>query len=223
MALQAAAGLLISSAGTASAAIAMFDLGDQSNVLQTGWTNVAANGGTEAIPFSTTDVGSGVTFNVLTSSHGVGDVIGRKRTLQPTEEAAVTLDNMFVDFVLRIDTFELSGLTADALYDVDFIMFDANYTNTTTAVTQTVTNITGTSDLLGSVSWIGGVDLASDSDYTLSATDLQADSNGKLTFALASDGNNGNPLLNGIVVVPEPSSTALLGLGGLALMLRRRR
>lgn len=46
---------------------------------------------------------------------------------------------------------------------------------------------------------------------------------GTLTLVFTQDGGN-NPIVNGILieVVPEPSSLALLGLGGLALLRRRR-
>ena len=45
-----------------------------------------------------------------------------------------------------------------------------------------------------------------------------------INFTNGADGDDCNPFVQGVVVtVPEPSSTALLGLGGLALLLRRRR
>ena len=46
--------------------------------------------------------------------------------------------------------------------------------------------------------------------------------NPKVAWSLSIDEINNDLVLNA-VFVPEPSSTALLGLGGLALMLRRKR
>ena len=52
---------------------------------------------------------------------------------------------------------------------------------------------------------------------------VSPDGTGTIVFTTSGVGNN--PAFNGLLIeaVPEPSSTALLGLGGLALILRRRR
>jgi hypothetical protein len=47
--------------------------------------------------------------------------------------------------------------------------------------------------------------------------------NGKLEWSISLDDGVTDSLVLSAVFVPEPSSTALLGLGGLALMLRRKR
>ena len=78
-----------------------------------------------------------------------------------------------------------------------------------------------------------GTGSANDEDVSMALTGFTGISNTTITFTLgdAAGGNNSgasmytyidNVVLTG-EVVPEPSTTALLGLGGLALILRRRK
>jgi len=72
----------------------------------------------------------------------------------------------------------------------------------------------GTTFIIASADTISGFDA---SLFTLDDSDFV---NGKLDWSIIESGTD---LVFSAVFVPEPSSTALLGLGGLALMLRRRR
>jgi hypothetical protein len=72
----------------------------------------------------------------------------------------------------------------------------------------------GTSFIIASADTISGFDAG------LFTLDDSAFVNGKLDWSIIESGTD---LVLSAVFVPEPSSTALLGLGGLALMLRRRR
>jgi len=60
--------------------------------------------------------------------------------------------------------------------------------------------------------------------YTVSNTDISAGLN-QVIFKYSNEGNwsQTNDVTFDVTPVPEPSSTALLGLGGLALILRRRK
>ncbi|WP_227021248.1 PEP-CTERM sorting domain-containing protein [Oceaniferula marina] len=60
-----------------------------------------------------------------------------------------------------------------------------------------------------------------DNDAVLSFDGFTADQNGEFVITLS----GGNPTIQGLVLtaVPEPSSSALVGIGGLALILRRRK
>ena len=72
----------------------------------------------------------------------------------------------------------------------------------------------GTTFIIASANTISGFDAG------LFTLDDSAFVNGKLDWSIIESGND---LVLSAVFVPEPSSTALLGLGGLALMLRRKR
>ena len=72
----------------------------------------------------------------------------------------------------------------------------------------------GTTFIIASADTISGFDA---SLFTLDDSDFV---NGKLDWSIIESGTD---LVFSAVFVPEPSSTALLGLGGLALMLRRKR
>ena len=145
-----------------------------------------------------------------------------------TIAAGVTLTDVYMDFFQRVGTVELSGLDAGQQYDVDFLVWDEHQAGT---VIQSITHTTGTvggtmgGPLTFGFGQVCGDELTSDTDSRISGTSLVADIGGKLTFSVAASGSNTNALLNGVTItlVPEPSSTALLGLGGLALILRRRR
>jgi len=75
----------------------------------------------------------------------------------------------------------------------------------------------------------GDTNIDIDRSVDLTGTTLLANQSYTLTIESGGDGGDGHfksidsLTLNGDVVVPEPSSTALLGLGGLALLLRRRK
>ncbi|MBK1856433.1 PEP-CTERM sorting domain-containing protein [Verrucomicrobiaceae bacterium 5K15] len=116
----------------------------------------------------------------------------------------------------------ITGLTIGQQYEVSFEvieMFNGN---------NNVARINGDFNSLGSSIGSGvGTDLTigdggTVSTFTFTATDAE----GVLTFTDASDGTSGidTGLDNiSITAVPEPGSAALLGLGGLALLLRRRK
>ena len=72
----------------------------------------------------------------------------------------------------------------------------------------------GTTFIIASANTISGFDAG------LFTLDDSAFDNGKLDWSIIESGTD---LVLSAVFVPEPSSTALLGLGGLALMLRRKR
>ncbi len=75
-------------------------------------------------------------------------------------------------------------------------------------------------DPFGTTFIIASADTISGFDSSLFTLDDSAFVNGKLEWSISEIGTD---LVLSAVFVPEPSSTALLGLGGLALMLRRKR
>jgi len=116
----------------------------------------------------------------------------------------------------------ISGLTTGQLYEVSFDvieMFNGNGN-----VARVTGDFSSSSVSLGS---LAGEDLTiGDGGATSTFTFTATEATGVLTFTDTSDGTTGidTGLDNiSIVAVPEPSSAALLGLGGLAFMLRRRK
>jgi autotransporter-associated beta strand protein len=75
-------------------------------------------------------------------------------------------------------------------------------------------------DAYGTTFIIATADTINDFDASLFTFDDSDFINGKLEWNISESGTD---LVLSAVFVPEPSSTALLGLGGLALMLRRKR
>jgi len=118
---------------------------------------------------------------------------------------------------------EIAGLSANTEYDITFYSFDENGSRT-----SVFTDYTGSEDsLVGSIAYsnlsgAGSGDPTFDSEYSLTA-EVTTDSAGRLIFSDTEAGNA--PVLDGfqISAVPEPSSVAMAGLGGLSLFMFRRR
>lgn len=218
-ALLTAAAMSAALVGTVDAAPIEFDVGLDTANNPTSWTALDATFAGSGASVSATDSGVTVQINVGNSQT---NLIARQRTLDKAG-VGVTLDEMFDDFVIRVGGVDITGLIENGLYKITFIMYDDD--ELTETVVQTVTNTTGGGSVnLGDVSWNVDTTLTSDTDQRLVASNLQADGTGKLTFGITAAGNGGNALINGVIVeaVPEPTSLALLGLGGLCLMRRRR-
>jgi hypothetical protein len=219
--LAAAAGLLVTT-GTASAAITITDA-----------VPTSANN-----PFGSASLGSGVTVTgsgvrtELTSSGNVDPTVspwnGNGYTYRPTSGSspgsvtyAAATGDYFTDFAAQIVVHKsiIGSTAADALGRFTF----ESSTNGSTWSTFSVTGV---------AAGLGGAGIADWNHVDVSTTALDAltdISHLRVTISpLASGGATwhqqlGSVSMDVVVVVPEPSSTALLGLGGLALILRRRR
>ena len=119
------------------------------------------------------------------------------------------------DFISITDTFDLSGITTN--FDIDI-------------TSLTLGNAPGLADGFTGLAFDGYPDV--DFSFTIAtANDIVGFDASKFTLNSSAFQNGGyweiredaNSLVLDFYAVPEPSSTALLGLGGLALMLRRKR
>lgn len=117
------------------------------------------------------------------------------------------------------------GIAANTEYEMTFWSIYYNIqTRTTSFVATSGTTGTTLGPIATAITTPTGFD---DPAYSATGT-FTSDSSGVLTFAIngVGSGSTNRPMVNGfqIASIPEPSSAALLGgLGGLALLRRRRR
>ena len=110
-------------------------------------------------------------------------------------------------------TITLSGLDSSLTYDV--IIYNARGAGTGGAWDYTTTDGNGTQVL-------SDAQILQNDEVTV-FSGLIPDTNGEITTVFTKDGNaRGGLNFIQVVTVPEPSSTILLGMGGLALLRRRR-
>ncbi len=131
------------------------------------------------------------------------------------------------EFNVNQHTFNLSGGSVTAQWQ--FRLLNTGIMNLSGTGTLDAPTIAGTAGTMNfETGWTGSAtidDLDESGWETLLATTLAGSTFDGVDITTANFSDNfvvdGNTL--SLAVVPEPSSTALLGLGGLALMLRRRR
>lgn len=114
-----------------------------------------------------------------------------------------------------IVSLSFTGLAASQTYDILF--YSARGNNGSVATNIGVTTGTGTGASISD-------SLNNDSEVGLFSATTTASGELTLTYTVGGNSNQVGALnFMSITAVPEPSSTALLGLSGLALILRRRR
>ena len=158
---------------------------------------------------SATETGSAGLFNNATSSFGLQIFDGGSTDLRVVRDGASTDDNILfndtplseasvedgftVELVLRAGSFDAF---TTGLLDVDGNSIDLNLTNQALPDSDTLPDF---NDFLTGGVGINGTIQGNESAFTIASATVEVE------------------------VVPEPSSTALLGLGGLALLTRRER
>lgn len=228
------AGLAATIAVPAAAAPFQFDVDGDGDPTQAGFASITdANSGAVDGTLQGTDDGVTVTITGFASS------AGRDRGTAASTPGADNNDNnvpegtfsaLYRDFYFAGNgvtvTVNLSGLDASTEYFVTAFSYDSGAFGGGTPVNQDF--LVGT-DIVGNIAYSGDLSsgLGPDPD-TNALTDnsttfsITTDGSGNATFTTVSSGGQG-ARLNGLIVdVPEPSSLALLSLGGLAMLRRRR-
>lgn len=123
-------------------------------------------------------------------------------------------------------TFSGAGISASTSYSLTFFSYDS--VSSGGSHTVSFNGASGSSGSAPDLLWTGGSNPTTDGQYATTGT-FTSDGSGVLTIDL-SDSWTGATDTTGIRlnafeldVIPEPSSGILLGLGGLAMLMRRRR
>lgn len=186
------------------------------NVVATGPDRPPANEViADAIDITGSNTGVGITVDTLTEA-GEGSSAGQGGHNGDTNDSLVGLPSIFqvehvTDWVFRLDSVLFTGLDDSLLYEVTFVI--GGFTGDGASNGQTVT-IDGQTASLGDIS---------DDPRFATLTGLSS-TGGELLVDLAAPDAvlPVGSALTLTAVVPEPGSLALLGLGGI-VMLRRRR
>ena len=196
--------------------------------LATGITNAASilapHGDNNTGVTGITTYGTGASDTINTTLSRVGGNGGTREfsTYLAFDVSSVTLTGPIIESVLEFDTTLLSGtafaITVDYLGTFADITADAATTNawySASAISTLTTTITsdGTNTLDAGFSGYTSADFANDyAVFRLTTPDYTT-----------ADGISQWDITNSSLSIPEPTSVALLGLGGLALVSRRKR
>ena len=152
---------------------------------------------------------NGVTFTATGAGFGPFGTFGSDADVQ----SVIHFHNAAATYSL-----DFSGLKSNTEYQIQIIGIHDNRTAAGINTRTTVWNTAGGTASAGLVRGNGGSVIGSFTTGAAETTQLITATN-----TVGNDPGTAGFVLREIATVPEPSSTALLGLGGLALILRRRK
>ncbi len=177
----------------------------------------SASAQTQSYAASATETSGNVSVTIKSSS---GLLQSRDR-LNPADGGFLTTGELMRDFAVtsnnNILELTIGGLTAGKQYVFTFHSHDH-----VTGFVQTWTNTTGGVQPSTSSQLFTGTEIFFDEQHTVSMSAV-ANGSGVVTFT-ATAGAGDSPRLNALEIhtIPEPGSIALLALGGMSLLSRRR-
>ncbi|MFC5050877.1 PEP-CTERM sorting domain-containing protein [Rubritalea spongiae] len=225
---------LLGLSATSQASSILIDFGASAGVTTGNYNNVNGNGTTGASSISDVEdtyslidstgasagqvvVSSNTTANWGDAASGA-NYTGTKPVTLSGIAATATDDGLYMNNAGAIDpivSLSFTGLAASQTYDILF--YSARGNNGGVATNIGVTTGTGTGASISN-------SFNNDSDVGIFSATTTASGELTLTYTVGGSSSSAGALnFMSITAVPEPSSTALLGLGGLALILRRRR
>jgi len=180
------------------------------------WTTVGDNDSVSLLDGATgNDTGWDIQVSTPDTAVGFGGTgIDGNGADAPFDQEFATIDGIFSNRETGVATIFFSGLEADTLYK--FSTYSDRASLWRKALISTTTGAGGPTDLI----------TVKDTVQEFSIT---SDASGEIAFTFARKAiegdTSGNGVLNALTItaVPEPSSLTLLGLGGLALILRRKK
>lgn len=221
--LKLTCGITVLASAPAFAAIAWVDMGDVDENLNSGvhggvyWTTIPTNGATQTLTDSVSDV-------ALTWTVGVGNIDGDSPNSNHSLTApwSATTDGLWSrpggsDQRLTVT---ISGLDATGADTYNLELFGRRSNSDDAAA---IFHVQGAGALQSSPTVAQGNTTGTSVPYVFS--NVQADGSGQIVIELQTPGGSDLSILTAMSIesVPEPSSTALLGLGGLSLLLRRKK
>ena len=170
---------------------------------------IDSNGDPTGIGFAYSETSSGGSGFAGPGANYAGSYPATVATLP----ASALQDSIYINSSSHSVTLTFSGLDSGSTYD--FLTYGARG-NSGSDATYT---ITGGNSGSGTIS-----DVFNNATQTVNITGITPNGSNEITFLWTTTGSaSGLNLIQITTAVPEPSSTALIGLGGLALILRRRR
>jgi len=212
---------------SAMAATVLIDFGAPTQTTTGNWNNASGAPGDNPAAISnmidSTGASSGIGFAYSETSSGGSGFAGTGANYAGSYPTSVNglptsalQDGLFMNDSAHSVTLTFSGLDSDLTYS--FLAYGARGNNGSSA-TYTVT---GGNSGAGTIS-----NVFNNSTETVNITGITPNGSDEITFLWTTNSTGSGSALNLIQItttaIPEPSSLALTGLAGLALMLRRRR